>query len=66
MKQQAHYLHTIRHEQWHWPMEIANYDRHPLLYPAEQEELAKLIEHMDWMENTITGHVKQEQRFIGS
>jgi hypothetical protein len=47
MKQQPHRHHTIRHEQWHWPIEITSYDRRVLLYPVSQEEQAKLIEHMD-------------------
>ncbi len=50
MKQQVQH-HAPTHEQWRWPVDIASYDRHPLLYPAEQEELAKLIKHMDGKHN---------------
>src|SRR5260370_21076543 len=41
----------IEHEQWCWPVPVATYDRSPLLYLAEREELAKLIKHMDGQHN---------------
>src|ERR1043165_4231938 len=50
MKHQVHPL-TNLHEQWCWPVSLATYDRQPLLYPTEQEELAKLIKHMDGKPN---------------
>jgi len=50
MKQHIH-SQMIEHEQWCWPVPVATYDRYPLLYLAEQEELAKLIKHMDRQHN---------------
>jgi integrase len=50
MKYQGH-PQTNLHEQWCWLVSLATYDRQPLLYPTEQEELAKLIEHMDGKHN---------------